>query len=109
MSKIRAFSVNAPTLLITAGTTASTPVALPNVGASVRLCNTGANIVYVHLAPAPVPVVATLPGASFSNTCLPVLPGEDAIFFKGNATDWNISAITSTGTSGLLVSVGEGI
>lgn len=109
MSKIRAFSVNAPTLKITAGVVASAPVALPNVGASIRLCNTGANSVYVHIAPAPVTVAATLPTVTPAITCLPVLPGEDAIFFKGNATDWSISTITSTGTSDLLVSVGEGI
>lgn len=109
MSKIRAFSVNAPTLKITAGVAASAPVALPNVGASIRLCNLGANAVYVHIAPAPVAVVATLPTGTPTTTCLPVLPGEDAIFFKGNATDWSISTITSTGTSDLLVSIGEGI
>lgn len=109
MSKIRAFSVNAPTLKITATTTPGAPTALPNVGASVRMCNIGSNIVYVHIAPAPVTVAAALPTGTPALNCLPILAGEDAIFFKGNATDWSISTVTSTGSSDLLVSVGEGI
>lgn len=108
MSKIRGFSCNAPTLKITAGIAASAAVALPQPDTSVRVANIGTQVAYMHIAPT-ASVVAELPTGTAKTTCTPILPGEDVIFFKGSMTTFYISAITASGTTDLLVSVGEGI
>lgn len=101
------FSAQAKTLPITVTATASSSVALPGAGNSVRLVNEGPNICFVSIGTGTQ--TATLPNATPTATSTPVAVG-DCVLTIPDATTLNISAICrSAQTAALSVQVGEGL
>ena len=101
------FSAQAQGIAISATSTASTSVALPSKGNSIRLVNEGPNNCYVSIGTGTQ--TAVLPGSSALATCVCVLVGEDATFSIPNTTVLNISAICrASQTATLLAYTGEG-
>lgn len=102
------FSIQAKTLEIDVTSTASTSIALPGQGNSIRIVNEGPNIAFVSVGAGAQ--TATLPSTSAPTaTSTPVLNGEDSMFTIPNDQIYNISAICESGQSATLdVQVGEG-
>jgi len=101
------FSAQSKTILVAATTTASTSVAMPAAGNTVRLVNEGPNNVYVAIGA--TAQTATLPAAGAGTaTCTPVLVGGDITLSIAADSAQQISAITRTGTASLNIQVGEG-
>lgn len=103
------FTAQCKTLSISASSTASTSIALPNASNSVRIVNEGPNIAFVSIGAGTQ--TATLPSASVPvATCTPILASEDVILSIPSDAIYNISAICrSTQTAVLSVQVGEGM
>lgn len=111
------FPGNTITLQIAVTTGASTSIALPATGNSLRVVNDGSNTAFFSVGTGSQ--TATVPATSNPvNNCTVIMAGEDVMFtiprdeFKpsgGVHVTYNISAITSTGTATLYVSVGEGV
>ena len=104
------FPARALTLPVSVTSSASTSVALPALGGTLRIVNEGPNIAFISVGTGTQP--ATLPNATPTGTSTPVLPGCDIILSIPNqaATPLNISAICrESGTATLDVQVGEGL
>lgn len=99
------FSAQSPTILISVTTTASSSVALPATGNTIRIVNEGPNVAYVSIGAAAQ--TATLPTGTAAATCTAVLPSSDITMSIPDGRQ-NISAIARTGTASLNVQVGEG-
>ncbi len=96
-------------LPIAVTTSSSTTLALPNTtqsSASLRVVNEGPNDAFISVGSGDQ--TATLPNATTTTTCCPVLAGTDMVFSIELAYDTNIAAITREGTATLVVSVGNG-
>lgn len=102
------FSGQAKTRSVSVTTTASTSAALPSLGNSLRVISDSANTVSVFISIGAGTQTATVPTTTPVATCTPVLAGSDVCFSIPNDAVYNISAITSTGTATIYVSVGEG-
>jgi hypothetical protein len=103
------FNANVPTLAIAVTAVASTSIALPAKGDSVRIINEGPNIVFVSIgngAQSATLPPTTLPGTI---TSTPILNGTERVFSIGNVDGWQISAICrAAGTATLDIQVGFG-
>lgn len=95
------------TLPISVTSTASTSVALPAKGGTVRFIVEGSAMVFVSIGTGTQ--TATLPNATSTRTSTPILPGSDTSLSIPPDDIWNISAITRSGTATLHVQVGEGV
>lgn len=104
---MQAFPCAALTTPISVTTSASTSVALPNTGSSLRLVNEGSVMVFVSVGVGTQ--VATLPNATQTRTSTPVVPGEDLILSIPSDQVQSISAITRSSTATLHAQVGEGL
>lgn len=92
---------------ITVTSTASTSMALPAVGNTLRIVNEGPNVAFISVGAGTQ--TATLPNATATATSFPVVVG-DSSFTIPNDQAYNISAVTRAAqTATLVVSVGEGI
>ncbi len=101
------FSAQTLTKPITVTSTASTSMALPAAGNSLRVVNEGADIAFISVGTGSQ--TATLPNATATRTSVPVLPGSDIVLSIPKDSVQNISAICrSGGTATLTVTVGEG-
>lgn len=105
-------SAQVKTLPISVTSTASTSVALPGVGNTLRVVNEGPNVAFISVGTSTQ--TATLPNATPTATSTPVLAGSDVVFSiasnPGDSTPLNISAICRAGgTATLDVAVGNGV
>lgn len=101
------FSAQCLTLPISVTSTASTSVALPSVGNTIRLFNEGPDPCFISVGVGSQ--TATLPNATATATSTPVYPGDTSLGIPA-VTGLQISAITrATKTAQLDVQVGEGI
>lgn len=107
MSAPTPFNAQAQTISVSVTTAASASAALPAAGNSIRIVNEGPNHAYVSIGTGTQ--TATLPGASGTATCTPVLAGSDITLSIPASGVQNFSAITRTGTATLDVQVGEGL
>lgn len=102
------FSATSKTLPITVTSTASSSVALPGQGNSVRIVNEGPNTVFISIGSGAQ--TAVLPNSTPTATSTPVLASTDVTFTIPNDAIYNISAICrAAGTATIDVQVGEGI
>ena len=112
-------SAQCKTLPIAVTSTASTSKALPNIGNTVRIVNSGTVACYVSIGTGSQ--TATIPNATPTATSTPVLGGSDVVFqipspqpTKGSdgtfaiPTPLNISAITDSASITIYVQVGDG-
>lgn len=107
MSAPHIFSATSKTLPISVTSTASTSVALPGAGNTIRIVNEGPNHVFISIGSSTQ--TATLPNATPTATSTPVLAGTDVVFGIPSTSTFNISAICrSSGTATIDVQVGEG-
>ncbi len=101
------FTATSKTLPISVTATASTSVALPGQGGSVRIVNEGPSIAFVSIGTGTQ--TATLPNSTPTGTSTPVLAGSDICLSIPNDAVLKISAICRAGGTALLcVQVGEG-
>lgn len=104
---IAPFQTKAYCITISASSTATAAIVLPQGGNQIRVVNEGPNVVFLAFGKSGS-ILATLPVAGQTNTCDAVLSGEDAIFTR-DMDDNFISAICrSTATAVLTVYVGSG-
>jgi hypothetical protein len=103
------FSAQAKTLDISVTSTASTSIALPSMGGSIRIVNEGPNYCFVSIGSGAQ--TATLPHASVPvATCTPVPVGDITLSIPPTDTALNISAVCrASQTARLSVQVGEGL
>lgn len=100
------FSAQSKGVRISATTTASASVALPNAGNSIRIVNEGPN--HAYLAIGDTAQTATVPSGTAAPTCTCILSGSDVTLGIAGAVPQQFSAICGTGTAVLDVYVGEG-
>lgn len=101
------FSALSKAITLSVTSTASASTALPAQGATLRIVNEGASIVFVSVGSGTQ--TATLPTASALATCTPILASSDAVFSIPPDAIYNISAICrAAGTATLTIQVGEG-
>jgi hypothetical protein len=101
------FSVGAPSMLVSASTTASASVPLPAIGNSLRIVNEGPNNAYISVGAGSQ--TAQVPSGTPSPSAVPVLAGTDITLSIPQPLQLNqISAITLIGTASLQVSVAPG-
>lgn len=105
---LSAFNAQAKTLDISVTSTASTSIALPGTGGSVRIVNEGPNICFVSIGSGTQ--TATLPHSSVPvATSTPVAVGDCVLSIPVDAV-YNISAITrASQTARLSVQVADGL
>lgn len=102
------FNCQVKTISVAVTSTASTSVALPAVGNTIRIVNEGPNIAFVSVGIGTQ--TATLPTGTGVATCTPVLSGSDISLTIENDAVCSISAICrAAGTATLSVAVGEGV
>lgn len=102
------FSAQAKTKPISVTSTASTSVALPSLGNTLRVVNVGPNTAFFSVGTGTQ--TATLPNATPTATSTAIVSGEDASFSIPGDSIQNFSAICNTSeTATLYVSVGEGV
>jgi len=102
------FPITALTFSVSGSSSASTPVALPQPGGSIRLLNEGPNNCYVCVNAAATN--ATVPTSTPSATSFPIAAGEDVVFGVPADARSSISIICRAGqTCTLQVSIGEGV
>lgn len=107
MSAANPFSAQCLTLPISVTATASTSVALPATGNTIRLFNEGPDVCFVAIGVGAQ--TATLPNSTPTATSTPVYPGDTSLSIPA-VSGLQISAITrATKTATLDVQVGEGI
>lgn len=102
-------AAGAPTITVSATTSASTSVDLPSIGETVRIVNEGTANVYLSIGSGTQ--TATVPPAAGSaglSTCLTVLAGTDVSFRIPDNKQCQVSAITSAGTATLRIQVSNG-
>lgn len=107
MTTPRAFNARALAKSISVTTTASSSTALPAAGSTLRICNTGLEHAYIHITTGTA--VATVPTGTAAATCTPVMAGTDIVLGLTTGDTLNISAITSSGSTTLVIQVGEGV
>lgn len=104
--EIDLISAQVKSMRIPVSTTASASTPLPNFGGSLRVVNEGD--VSAYFAVAPGVATAVLPSGAAQWGCIVVLPGQDTVFSIPADDVLNISAICASGTTSLVVSVGNG-
>ncbi len=107
MINAQPYSIDAPSILITATETATAAVALPGSGNTVRVVNTGTKTAYVAATSAGI--AAVVPSGTASRFATAILAGSDVTFGRSLGATL-ISAIVATGDTSttLVVSSGEG-
>ena len=107
---IQPFQTKAPSIAISATSTASSAVQLPITGNNIRVINEGPSIAFLCFGKAQSGTVATLPTTTaVSVTSDAIGPGEDLIFSRDMGNDNYVSAICRVGgTAALTVYVGTG-
>ena len=103
---LRPISAQANQMLISVTSTASTSTALPNKGNTLRVVNTGSSTAYISVGSSDQ--TAAVPTSTAAATGCPVLAGVDVSFSIPDDSVQNISAITGSGTTSLIVQVGDG-
>jgi hypothetical protein len=101
------FPANAPSMLVSASTTASTSVPLPSQGNSLRIVNEGPNNAYISVGSGIQ--TAAVPSVTANASSVPILAGTDIVLSIAPLFQINqISAITLVGTASLQVSIAPG-
>lgn len=104
--KIDLFSAQSQSIAIALTTSASTSTPLPTIGSCLRIVNDSTGTAYISVGSGTQTAVQASGAASSSATA--ILGGQDAVFSIPSDARLNISALVSTGTGTLVVSVGEG-
>lgn len=102
------FQTKAYCITLSATSTATAAVQLPQGGGQIRVVNEGPNVVFLAFGKSGT-VLATLPVAGQTNSCDAVLSGEDAIFTRDMDDNFISAVCRAAGTAVLTVYVGTGL